>query len=234
MCPRVLLWHQQHPLQLISCHWMRRRKLKVCHLLATWVVFSSFLLQLSVHHASAKCHSRVPRACEAICINSETTTATTSSSSDGHGHEWKCELRIIVIMPSNTSIEASYPRVHPVLLKSEEYIRSQQIIPPSVAIRWIHYDDKCDQARATVSAMDGTGLECGHVILGPTCDLALAPVARIGRFINNAGVPVITGAGYTFDFVQRKTLCEDEFFMLIRTGSLSFKRIAFFMIDLLR
>lgn len=88
-------------------------------------------------------------------------------------NRWKCELRIIVILPANTSIEASSPRVHPVLLKAEDYIRSQKIIPSSVAIRWIFYDDKCDQARATVSAMDGTGRDCGHVILGPACDLSL-------------------------------------------------------------
>lgn len=62
----------------------------------------------------------------------------------------------------------------------------------------------------------------------------VAPVARIARYIYNDGIPVITGAGYTFDFEEPKTLCENEFHMLIRTGLVSFKRMAYFMIDLIR
>ena len=61
-----------------------------------------------------------------------------------------------------------------------------------------------------------------------------APVARIARYIYNDGIPVITGAGYTFDFEEPKTHCENEFHMLIRTGLVSFKRMAFFMIELIR
>uniref|UniRef100_A0A182P5S3 Receptor ligand binding region domain-containing protein n=1 Tax=Anopheles epiroticus TaxID=199890 RepID=A0A182P5S3_9DIPT len=148
---------------------------------------------------------------------------------------WTCELRIVAIMPANTSVQASLPRVQPVLEKAEGFIRREGIIPADVAIRWIPFDDRCEQARATVMAMDGTGSDyCGHLILGPSCDFALAPVARIARYIYNDGIPVITGAGYTFDFEEPKTHCENEFHMLIRTGLVSFKRMAFFMIDIIR
>lgn len=105
----------------------------------------------------AGCRPLVRKECEKIC------------QSNG-----VCELRIVVIMPANTSVEASLPRVQPVLEKAEEDIRRRGIIPAKVNISWISYDDRCEQARATVMAMDGTGSEtCGHVILGPTCDFAL-------------------------------------------------------------
>ncbi|XP_001652227.2 atrial natriuretic peptide receptor 3 [Aedes aegypti] len=223
--------------QLFCCHWSRKRKpgKTFLHMVSTVLVIITLMLPT----ARGECRRQDTRQCEAICVPVATEgnvmkNNSTSVSTQLETNQWKCELRIIVILPANTSIEASSPRVHPVLLKAEDYIRAQQIIPSSVAIRWIFYDDKCDQARATVSAMDGTGRDCGHVILGPACDLSLAPVARIGRFIYNDGVPVITGAGYTFDFEQNKTRCEDEFYLLIRTGWLSFQRIAYFMIDLLR
>lgn len=222
--------------QLICCHWPTKRKLRETPLpLAVVLAVVSLLLPGAVR---AECRRQDVRQCEAICVPIESGRGVIENNSTVNAqletNQWKCELRIVVILPANTSIEASSPRVHPVLLKAEDYIRSQRIIPSSVAIRWIFYDDKCDQARATVSAMDGTGRDCGHVILGPACDLSLAPVARIGRFIYNDGIPVITGAGYTFDFEQNKTRCEDEFYLLIRTGWVSFQRIAYFMIDLLR
>ncbi|XP_055636571.1 atrial natriuretic peptide receptor 1 isoform X4 [Toxorhynchites rutilus septentrionalis] len=223
--------------KLINSLWVRKKKFPI---FSAAVVIVSMLICSVLPSAQAGCRKQEPRTCEAICVPSAPSSGgggvedNSTISVLSESKRWKCELRIIVIMPQNTSIEASLPRVQPALLKAEEYIRSQQIIPPSIAIRWVFYDDECDQARATVSVMDGTGRDCGHVILGPTCDLALAPVARIGRFIYKDGIPVITGAGYTFDFVQRKTRCEDEFYLLIRTGWVSFKRIAFFMIDLLK
>ncbi|XP_058821836.1 atrial natriuretic peptide receptor 1 isoform X2 [Topomyia yanbarensis] len=230
-------WYPTQLPPIIGSGWVWKGKCLGSPLLTgVLVLMLSCYLLAAVH---AECRKQDVRTCEAICVptipgGGEPVGNTTVGARLETNQVWKCELRIVVIMPTNTSIEASLPRAHPVLLKAEEYIRSQQIIPSSVAIRWIFYDDQCDQARATVSAMDGTGRDCGHVILGPTCDLALAPVARIGRFIYHDGIPVITGAGYTFDFVQRKTRCEDEFYLLIRTGWVSFKRIAYFMIDLLR
>uniref|UniRef100_A0A182QA02 Receptor ligand binding region domain-containing protein n=1 Tax=Anopheles farauti TaxID=69004 RepID=A0A182QA02_9DIPT len=209
------------------------------------------LLLLLPTPVEAGCRRLAQKPCEAICVRADSvdrrmgsmhglgrdemgnvsTTTTTRSGGDG----WTCELRIVVIMPANTSVEASQPRVLPVLEKALGKIRRDGIIPANVAIRLITFDDRCEQARATVMAMDGTGSDsCGHLILGPSCDFALAPVARIARYIYNDGIPVITSAGYTFDFEEPKTHCENEFHMLIRTGLVSFKRMAFFMIELFR
>uniref|UniRef100_A0A182N554 Receptor ligand binding region domain-containing protein n=1 Tax=Anopheles dirus TaxID=7168 RepID=A0A182N554_9DIPT len=204
------------------------------------------LLLLPPTPVDAGCRRLVQKPCEAICVRTGSINrhivrqefevrGNGSTGPYGARDGWTCELRIVVIMPANTSVEASLPRVQPVLEKAEGAIRRDGIIPADVAIRWIPFDDRCEQARATVMAMDGTGSDsCGHLILGPSCDFALAPVARIARYIYNDGIPVITGAGYTFDFEEPKTHCENEFHMLIRTGLVSFKRMAFFMIELIR
>uniref|UniRef100_A0A8W7PRZ6 Receptor ligand binding region domain-containing protein n=1 Tax=Anopheles coluzzii TaxID=1518534 RepID=A0A8W7PRZ6_ANOCL len=224
----------------------------VCFLYAL-IVLGIVLLPAPVESG---CRRLVRKPCEAICVRRTPddvpnagrrlpigTNPTRFAAAEGNvsfpllatATGWTCELRIVVIMPANTSVEASLPRVQPVLEKAEGYIRREGIIPADVAIRWIPFDDRCEQARATVMAMDGTGSDyCGHLILGPSCDFALAPVARIARYIYNDGIPVITGAGYTFDFEEPKTHCENEFHMLIRTGLVSFKRMAFFMIELIR
>lgn len=175
--------------QLFCCHWSRKRKPgKIfLHMISTVLVIITLMLPT----ARGECRRQDTRQCEAICVPVATEgnvmkNNSTSVSTQLETNQWKCELRIIVILPANTSIEASSPRVHPVLLKAEDYIRAQQIIPSSVAIRWIFYDDKCDQARATVSAMDGTGRDCGHVILGPACDLSLGK--QINFRFNERGI----------------------------------------------
>lgn len=61
----------------------------------------------------------------------------------------------------------------PVLELAEREVRARKLLPNSLAIKWIPYDDKCDASYATISAMDGYGIDCGHVLIGPTCDYAL-------------------------------------------------------------
>lgn len=61
----------------------------------------------------------------------------------------------------------------PVLELAEREVRIRQLIPANLTIKWIPYDDKCDPSYATISAMDGYGIDCGHVLFGPTCDYAL-------------------------------------------------------------
>lgn len=64
----------------------------------------------------------------------------------------------------------------PVLELAERDIHDRQILPRYLDIEWIPYDDKCDASYATISAMDGYGIHCGHVLFGPTCDYALGNV----------------------------------------------------------
>lgn len=61
----------------------------------------------------------------------------------------------------------------PVLELAERKIRHLGLLPNSVRLKWTSYDDRCDASYATISAMDGYGKDCAHVILGPSCDYAL-------------------------------------------------------------
>ena len=61
----------------------------------------------------------------------------------------------------------------PVIDLAIESIKKQQIIPPFLKVSVTFYDDQCDASYATVSTMDGTSKDCGHVLFGPSCDYAL-------------------------------------------------------------
>lgn len=56
---------------------------------------------------------------------------------------------------------------------AELRVRELQLLPNSVRFKWLQYDDRCDASYATISAMDGYGIGCAHVLFGPACDYAL-------------------------------------------------------------
>ena len=64
-------------------------------------------------------------------------------------------------------------KVFPVIKLAEEKIRRDQIIPSYINISWIPYDDKCDAAYATISAIDAYAKNCSHIIFGPSCEYAV-------------------------------------------------------------
>lgn len=70
----------------------------------------------------------------------------------------------------------------PVLELAEAEVRKRQLIPKDLSIKWIPYDDKCDASYATISAMDGYGMDCGHVLFGPICDYSLGKGFSFSRF----------------------------------------------------
>lgn len=61
----------------------------------------------------------------------------------------------------------------PVLELAEKEVRRRQLLPQNLSIKWTQYDDKCDASYATISAMDGYGIDCSHVLFGPACEFAL-------------------------------------------------------------
>lgn len=66
----------------------------------------------------------------------------------------------------------------PVLHLAELRVRELQLLPASVRIEWLQYDDRCDASYATIAAMDGYGIGCAHVLFGPTCEYALGKCGR--------------------------------------------------------
>lgn len=60
----------------------------------------------------------------------------------------------------------------------------------------------------------------------------LATVGRLAKYLHSEGTPVITNGGHSYEFFSQRTTCEDEFFMLVRTGFLSYKSLALFTVDI--
>ncbi|CAH2211426.1 jg16750, partial [Pararge aegeria aegeria] len=59
-------------------------------------------------------------------------------------------------------------------------------------------------------------------------------VARVAKFLGSTGTPILTTGGFSFDFVESKQTCDDEFYMMVRTGPVGFKDLAYFLIDVMR
>lgn len=61
-----------------------------------------------------------------------------------------------------------------------------------------------------------------------------AAVGRITKYFNSEGTPLISVGGSTYDFEQKKTDCGDEFYMLLRTGTLSFESLSELTINVMK
>ncbi|KAJ6636160.1 hypothetical protein Bhyg_14747, partial [Pseudolycoriella hygida] len=97
-----------------------------------------------------------------------------------------CNLRAVLILPSNLSYEASLTKVLPVFELAEQRIRKDEILPRNVKIHWKTYDDNCESSLATISAVNGFTSDCAHVQFGPICDYSLDTNGNMLSFTMNA------------------------------------------------
>lgn len=56
---------------------------------------------------------------------------------------------------------------------AERRIREDGILPDFINITWLEYDDQCDAAIATISAIDAYTKGCAHLIIGPSCEYSV-------------------------------------------------------------
>lgn len=56
---------------------------------------------------------------------------------------------------------------------AEKKIRAEKILPDILEISWNKYNDECDAAIATISAIDAYAKNCSHLILGPSCEYSV-------------------------------------------------------------
>nr|XP_026500135.1 atrial natriuretic peptide receptor 3 [Vanessa tameamea] len=165
------------------------------------------------------CRGEEPRerACENVC--------------DFNGN---CKIRAALLLPKNTTYDANLQVVEPVLELALQHDSVRDAFPSWLSFEWMTYDvTDCDAAYAVITAIDAYN-DCAHVFFGPSCDYALASVARITKFLGNTGTPLVTTGGFTFDFVNPKQTCHDEYYMMVRAGPLGFKDLAYFLIDVMR
>ncbi|TMW48808.1 hypothetical protein DOY81_006098, partial [Sarcophaga bullata] len=245
-------WWSHHQ-QQSSKQFIFRRANKMQNFLQKLIVIRTVILLFIacfLPSIQAGCRYEPSRSCEAICrpvwssmdndnyqLLHNNATTTTSTTTDGtansvqilknfNANDYNCTIRALVLMPDDERYVASLKRVVPILQVAEQRIHARGLLPPFIHFDWMPQDDKCDAAFAAVKAMDGIVKNCSHVFFGPVCDYSLAGVARIVKYFNSHGTPLISVGGSTYDFEKPKTKCSDEFYMLVRTGMLSFESIS--------
>ncbi|XP_053615284.1 atrial natriuretic peptide receptor 1-like isoform X2 [Plodia interpunctella] len=180
-----------------------------------WLVL--FLLGVSAVHGQNCRGEERPRDCD-VC------------DKDGKN----CTIKAALLLPRNTTYDANLLTVQAVMELAMQDTAIQTALPADVKFEWMTYEvTDCDAAYAVISAIDAYN-DCAHVFFGPSCDFALASVARIVKFLGMSGLPTITTGGFSFDFVNPKQACEHEFYMMVRSGPLGFKDLAYFLIDVMR
>ncbi|XP_069361900.1 atrial natriuretic peptide receptor 1-like isoform X2 [Maniola hyperantus] len=182
-----------------------------------WCVFLILVVSATVRCQNCRGQEHRERACESVC--------------DDNG---VCKIRAALLLPRNTTYDACLPVVEPVIELALLDSVIQDVFPPWLQFEWMSYDvQDCDAAYAVISAIDAYN-DCAHVFFGPSCDFALASVARIAKFLGSTGTPILTTGGFSFDFVESKQTCHDEFYMMVRAGPVGFKDLAYFLIDVMR
>lgn len=117
---------------------------------------------------------------------------------------------------------------------AEERIRRDNLLPDFPKIKWIPFDDQCKQELATLAIFDAYAKKCAHLVIGSSCDYSLASMSRISKYLYNDGMNIITAGGFTWDFEESKQSCEDEYHMLHRVGTMSYKQMSSFMQEIMK
>uniref|UniRef100_A0A1A9WJI8 Receptor ligand binding region domain-containing protein n=1 Tax=Glossina brevipalpis TaxID=37001 RepID=A0A1A9WJI8_9MUSC len=198
--------------------------LKLSQRILLWILLFLSFTKMVV----ARCRYEESRQCEAICQPQAVLQTTTVVELNN------CHIRALVLLPDNETYLASLNQTLSVLQAAEDYLHRIDILPNYIKFNWLPQDDKCEASYAVIKAMDGITKSCAHVIFGPVCDYSLASVARITKYFNSYGTPLISIGGSTYDFEEKKTDCEDEFYMLLRTGLLSFESISKLTISVMK
>ncbi|XP_067613465.1 uncharacterized protein [Eurosta solidaginis] len=191
---------------------------RLCNLKFLLLSTLLYLLLALPHTTYAVCRNVTARSCEAICSDVGLN----------------CTLRALLLLPDDDTYLASMRSSMPALHLAEQYVRNNSLLPKQINFEWMTDDVKCDASYATFKAMDGISKSCAHVVFGPVCDYALAAVSRIAKYFNSNGTPVISVGGATDSFEVQKTTCADEFYMLLRSGLLSFKSLSVMTIEVLK
>ncbi|KAI5645831.1 hypothetical protein NE865_02101 [Phthorimaea operculella] len=128
-----------------------------------WSIALLALVTCGVNGQNCRGDEQRVRSCERICDENN-----------------KCTVRAALLLPANTSYDASLPVVRPVLELALQSQFVKDVFPDWLNFSIQAYDvTNCDAAYAVISAIDAYN-DCAHVFFGPACDFALG----LGNYIN--------------------------------------------------
>ncbi|XP_018320672.1 atrial natriuretic peptide receptor 1-like isoform X2 [Agrilus planipennis] len=171
----------------------------------------------SCSSANQRCINRTYRTCETMCDENKT-----------------CEIRIGILLPTNTSYIVNMEKALENMQEAEEAARNMGLFPPNTIIKYYKYDDQCNQEYATLGALYSYTEACIHVMFGLICDYCLASAGRIVKFLGNYGTPLITPGGFVFDFTQQKISCTDEYYMILNSGMVDYRSLSEFFLFIMQ
>lgn len=131
-----------------------------------------------------------------------------------------CKLNIVVSFPNSSQYILNLNRVSKLV---DETLTGINLDYEIKAI-----DDKCSQEIVLGKIIDITEW-CPHVIIGIPCDYPIAGVARISKYLGNAGVPLLAPSAFTYDFTAEKISMSNEFYHLINIGQADYRSFAEFL-----
>ena len=140
------------------------------------------------------------------------------------------KIRIASILPNDNSRMFSIAKSSPAIQIAIEKVKNQSLLPNHDLI--VKYtDSKCSGKWGPLAAFNFYMNEEVHVFLGPTCDYALAPVARYAPEWN---LPVISTGGFAHDFGNKDASSPLESFPSLTRVHLTFGSLGDLFVNIFR
>ena len=131
-------------------------------------------------------------------------------------------VSIGVILPEDSKYPWSLKKVMPAIDYALANVKKRQILPGTEMIP-VMKDSQCSETIGPLAAIDLHMLQGVHVLLGPVCDYAVAPVARFSPHWN---IPVLSAGALVTDFDNKS-----EYKLLTRVHG-AYSNAADFFIDI--
>ena len=106
------------------------------------------------------------------------------------------DIKLGVILPLSGSYPWSLKRVLPAIDLAVETVATREILP-NYNITVLSADSQCSEILGPLAAIDFHMNEHVNVLIGPVCDYAIAPVARLSAYWN---VAVLSAGAWVQDF----------------------------------
>ncbi|KAK2705383.1 hypothetical protein QYM36_017428, partial [Artemia franciscana] len=130
-------------------------------------------------------------------------------------------INIALLIPKDDFYLSSYNKVVPGIDSAIATVVNRTLLH-RLSLVFRFSNTRCSNIYAPVGAIESYKEGFADVFFGPSCDYALAPVARFMKFWD---MPLMTGGGLVHNFSKNKTNLSAEFYGTIRTG-LTFRGIS--------
>ncbi|CAG7700227.1 unnamed protein product [Allacma fusca] len=125
------------------------------------------------------------------------------------------DINIYMLLPNDDRYMASIRQTGPAMNLSWHQVLQRNLLP-GYRINLHYRDTECSNVLAPMVAIKAHFAQKNlHAFFGPSCELALAPVARFVKFWN---IPLLTAGGLTVDYTMDKKMNGSEYFLLTKTG----------------